>query len=643
MIRIITLVFFILFVFKTEAQFFEGFEENCTDYTKPFLTEFNCYPDWVNTNGSPDTQGFFEAGTLVEAVEGERYVHMYVAQDGDCTSFSQKPFGDRGEGIALNYPFQKNQEYTIRYYDRFSSGGSFYGEWILTDGLSENYFPVTFGPKCSSGGDHVPDIPPSHQIANSFSWGPINSWTLREFTFTADSDYSMLWLRLDNGYTNANLDKISHMLLDAFEIVCGHENEAPEFSFVDEDGNPKSQFCYGEDVWIDVEVNDYSKIWLGAMDWPNNPGWLHGYSNEGKLNVSKIYRDFGLPVFLPNQLYNLTIAVDYPDCGWVERSMKFEYVCCGIDADFSLQINEFNSGVIEGNSIVDYGTYGGSHSFCLYIESPQGTLIQVTCSNTSNFTFAPYDEDVRYHLVHEVTTLCGTDCVSYDFCVADAGCSPSTILDACDYLNSCIFLEVEDLGCPERKESNNPQDFDIRWAPVPDAISYQVVVVYEDGDCGCPGDKGPYGVIYGSTINETTIQGTLSSTKRDACFSYKVRARCDGGYGPWSDKICYPDCSSDDDMIDDDEFATNKRSSSNDLFLSAYPNPFTGEIRVSLSVELEQDATLELRDLMGRLISKSIVDEQNETISTDAVSPGVYILILQLDNGVRLTKKLFKS
>ena len=202
-------LFFFLGLGYTSAQFFsESFETptpNCPG-TTAFLD--NCYPDWINTNGS--------AGVKVSifgspAFDGERFARMYVDKRAGCVET------DRGEGIALEYPFQAGQCYRLSY---ALKGKAEDVAWILTSGLSESGDKIT---NCN-GLDIVPDIP-----ANSFvipqtvvqGFDSDGEWIhFQNILFTPTTSHSQLWIRASNQSASVP-DLFTNIFLDALVLdVC---------------------------------------------------------------------------------------------------------------------------------------------------------------------------------------------------------------------------------------------------------------------------------------------------------------------------------------------------------------------------------------------------------------------------------------
>jgi hypothetical protein len=75
-----------------------------------------------------------------------------------------------------------------------------------------------------------------------------------------------------------------------------------------------------------------------------------------------------------------------------------------------------------------------------------------------------------------------------------------------------------------------------------------------------------------------------------------------------------------------------------------YPNPFTGESRLSLMLNKSSVVSLEVNDLLGRMVYQIPSAKMNSgvntlTISANNLNPGVYTYSV-IVNGERITRKM---
>ena len=114
----------------------------------------------------------------------------------------------------------------------------------------------------------------------------------------------------------------------------------------DEDGNDKSVFCIGEDVflngsdtplwngdsyYIDLHIvnPDGSLSWVGDQD---VTGWANGSIDF--INITKLFENDpeGAVTFQPNTIYQIKLAIDDDYCGWFDTTINFTYYGATVSA-----------------------------------------------------------------------------------------------------------------------------------------------------------------------------------------------------------------------------------------------------------------------------------------------------------------------
>ncbi len=430
----------------------------------------------------------------------------------------------------------------------------------------------------------------------------------------------------------------------SFSYVCC--DQAPAFITTDAYGNPKQEFCYGEDVFIQINTVDYPysatylDTWLDPnyqMDQYNSAGWNWDVFS-GIYNYSQILRDKGERPFDPVDNYYIKLAVDHPDCGWIDSHASFSYVCCEDDnfALFNANINS-SEGTVSGGG-QDLSGYGATHSYCIYTDSNNDGVFEILdCSSSPNFSF-PIQDGVEYWIVHRVFTLCGDYCYVINFTTSPGfGMDSSSSLD-CDNFPPPCNLTTPLAKCPFKIIGNTGVELRLNWNSVPSATNYEVDVVYDDAACGCS-NSGEGSTQSGKTSG-TKFDIPISS--RDMCFSYKVRARCqDGSFSNWSDPICYPNC------LYSFHSATEDSSNRNDMELTTgkfdlFPNPFSYELNISLSGFESDQVAIQITNLQGQLIKIDYINPKlNDNYAwrpSQEITQGVYLVTLTSDD-YRETKK----
>lgn len=88
----------------------------------------------------------------------------------------------------------------------------------------------------------------------------------------------------------------------------------------------------------------------------------------------------------------------------------------------------------------------------------------------------------------------------------------------------------------------------LNWDDVPNAVAYQVEVIYNDPRC-CPGASDPYmaylpSTVFGGRVNGATLVSEYTMNSINGCMTWRVRALCrdtpmdETSWGPWSTSVC---------------------------------------------------------------------------------------------------------
>ena len=82
--------------------------------------------------------------------------------------------------------------------------------------------------------------------------------------------------------------------------------------------------------------------------------------------------------------------------------------------------------------------------------------------------------------------------------------------------------------------------------------------------------------------------------------------------------------------------------------MEVFPNPYQDEVTITFKVEETTNATLSVYDMVGRKLV-TILDTQipdgayNYTENLGQLAPGVYVVKLNVENGVPSFKKILKQ
>ena len=73
--------------------------------------------------------------------------------------------------------------------------------------------------------------------------------------------------------------------------------------------------------------------------------------------------------------------------------------------------------------------------------------------------------------------------------------------------------------------------------------------------------------------------------------------------------------------------------------VSLHPNPTSG----NLSINIDNDAVMEIRDIAGRVVMKGQLLQGESVINVSELGQGVYVIGLRFDNGSVAMKKFIKK
>ncbi|PSR14143.1 MAG: hypothetical protein C7N36_05125 [Bacteroidetes bacterium] len=277
----------------TSAQVInEGFEADCSQLAKAFFT--GCFPNWISTHGTPDN--ISNTAFYGPAFAGNKFAHGYVKYDINCPVPNQG-LRHRGEGVAIVHNFIAGATYRLRYAAKFR-GNIQNRAWILTNGL-----PNQDGSTCTPA-DAIPAIPAGSQTVHT----PDNTfdWTFHDVEFMASANFGQLWFRAAFNTPSAiNSELNGSFLLDAVgvELLCDPSSGVAAFNFENASGQPKTTFCYGEDVYLDGTASqNESRYFIDAwrrpigspapFDYYSSLGWTID-QQVGVLNLSQLFANVG--------------------------------------------------------------------------------------------------------------------------------------------------------------------------------------------------------------------------------------------------------------------------------------------------------------------------------------------------------------
>lgn len=596
---------------KAQVVLTEGFEANCANPAHAFFE--GCFPGWISTHGSPDNLSSFQG---VSAFEGSKYAHAYVRYSFNCWN-GPISSGIRGEGMAITHNFQAGVTYRLSFAYR-TSGTVQTRQLILTNGLVNQ----TGSPNSCDEEEKVPPTPAGSQVI--FSPPTSSGWQVHTVDFTPSANYSQLWFRGANDNPPVpNWEAFGRFFLDAvnLEILCNPYSGVAAYHFEDANGVEKTEFCFGEDVYLDGRASEnetryFIDAWrrpigsTGSFGWVSSLGWTIN-QQVGVINLSDAFAAVGY-TFEPGYQYQIKLAIANPPCiPWTEVLHEFTVVCCDEELSGSFRLDLLDAGNDFSLYVSNYQGYenmNATHEW-IVISSPNPTsgpyTTVYTTTTTGSAPFVLYDqaqEGLYYTVIHHVTTLCAEACFGKQR-YADNGERGGQLTDteeeaACEYCGEfdCATWFRRCSAPTNVRASQTFNGIRISWDPVPGATGYEVRIIRNDPDC-C--DNGMLPSVIGWSTYSTQFNLNYGNGAYD-CFSYQIAAICPRG-SAWSEKQCFqyhrPGPG------DQDQTGTAPTAPQGKVF----PNPARDQVTVNFDSPFS--GQVNLIDALGRVVGTQSAEE----------------------------------
>lgn len=443
-----------------------------------------------------------------------------------------------------------------------------------------------------------------------------------------------------------------------FTIV---EPDSVAYHYEDENGNDKTEFCIGEDVYVNgsetLNTNNYfMDLWIvddnGDYDWISGAGWISG--SPDFVNITELFEnDPEHPVtFQVGETYSVKLAINDPDCGWVSLQHDFTIIDCCDDfneADFSLGV-DLDYNFLVGN-YESYDFLNATHEWYVF-SSPNETggpytlEHQVTTTGDNNFVLYTEGEfEVYYTIIHKVITDCGEICyaqVQYQ----KEGKNPEAYTNVkaaeidCGILDEILPPKCSELTAPTNLQANGAT---LSWDPVPGAIAY--IISSPAGnepqiECRCRKS-----ISLNIATEETSY--TLSNSLASRCFIWQVTAICeDGTASATSQQMCFLPILIEEEDPQEEDIPNEEVPYEDKVTLS--PNPNNGVFSINMDIAYDSEVSIEVRDFYGRMVtvlSDSVRAEKSSAISWDGTGilrRGIYFIEIKTDRDTFYKKMIVK-
>lgn len=224
------------------------------------------------------------------------------------------------------------------------------------------------------------------------------------------------------------------------------------FTVEDAVGLVKSQFCYGEDIFLDGTASAGENQYLidisrrplgsaGAFASYGTLGWVGGQVTI--VNMSQQFANLLPPVYFePDFEYEVKLTIaNIRNCALTAKTSRFKVICCRdyISGEFSFNAqNAPNNYSITAHSFNTYANVNAVHEwYVLSSPNPSGgpyTPVASTTSTTATsvLLYNNAQAGLFYTLIHKVKTLCGEVCVSHtQYANRDGNVNVSDAQDDC--------------------------------------------------------------------------------------------------------------------------------------------------------------------------------------------------------------------
>ncbi|MBL7726314.1 MAG: hypothetical protein JNM68_01460, partial [Dinghuibacter sp.] len=322
-----------------------------------------------------------------------------------------------------------------------------------------------------------------------------------------------------------------------------------QFRFQEKNKEPRSAFCYGEDVYLDASASTGEGAYLveitrrpintrGAFSPFARIGWVNG-NLDNPLNLSQALATQTPAVYFePGFEYSVTLTLSSgPNCNnRVVRTDNFKLNCCSetVNASFLTAVKEDGNGgyrltAIQLNGFT--GLYTGARHFwgigeAATANGPYQPLAQGT---QQGFTYTGARNGMYYQIVHQVYTPCGHYCFAQQVYIQNG--APVITDTDCRLLN--ILTGICDIPANPRTNCRNAT---LNWDALPYATEYQVEVTPNAPGCCRNASATPASSIYTTRTNSLPFSAIRNS--RNGCFSWRVLAVCSNGQSRWSAPVC---------------------------------------------------------------------------------------------------------
>lgn len=515
---------------------------------------------------------------------------------------------------------------------------------------------------------HATDLTIQHQLWELFETPDHGQTTGGTLVATSQDGPTALfsWLGHDKHYYIRHSVWLEGCTFEELSLpVPDFRDEATlQYILVDESGQPKETFCFGEDVYLrPINISNFDRYFMAIWRHPIgggpteyfNYGWTA--ANEiGMLNLSELFRTGGEDpgdIFEPGFVYELQFAiVNPPNCiPWIEVRRQFTVECCDgfLSGAFRLDMIQGNEGLeLVVRDFDLYDNIGAIHQwFVLSSPNPDGGpyTLEAGLNTEASGPYTLFEEGVSglyYFVVHSVSTLCGDFCVGQrrqgitgftDGPPDDSGeCELCGPID-CSVLDNFCFAPVNEFV---RCRPGYSLNVDFYWDPVPGADQYLFEYTLNDPNCCGSGD------VYNVVIPTNSLH-MIGYFFRKYCYTWRVGTVC-GEQVSWTPLHCATGCHEMPPGEAGGGDAFGKSASNLELDeltdqISVFPNPADDALSVLIPEELNVDLVTIINS-EGKTVFGQKQPDRRLDIDTSRFGNGLYIIRFNHPDGTQTTQRI---
>ncbi len=315
----------------------------------------------------------------------------------------------------------------------------------------------------------------------------------------------------------------------------------PAFNFENESGVIESEFCYGDDVYLDGvasqgEESYFIDVWrrvagssqnfsiYATLGWTSAQVGLVNLSEEmANLNTSKYFE--------PGYEYEVKLALaSSQNCvNWISIKDAFTIECCEDYFEAEFESSQDTNGNIQIIAFNSYENTSVTHQWYVFSSSNPGTgpysvVYNATSALVAPFTFNFTTQPEKYYtVIHKVTTPCEEVCYKTEHYFNKSGKGAKLEKTSNSNLDCSV---IDDILC----EISAPGNLQVvggntlTWDPVPGAVSYVITSSSDPQgpDCGCE-------EVYIEPMTTTTNSYVMTGELMNNCFAWQVTAICANG------------------------------------------------------------------------------------------------------------------